>query len=120
MNTERPARFPGVCPIPFEPTFVRLPGDAGRIARLEGEARVLILVNRALEGEVIAEREENTRLVAMLGALRERLADEERAREASLARLAARRRPSRLAAWFGALCLFVDAVWSQDQTRRAA
>jgi hypothetical protein len=44
----------------------------------------------------------------------------ERREEARLeARLVARPRPSRLVAWLGMLCLFIDAVWSQDMEVRA-
>lgn len=111
-----PARAFGVVLVPPGAAVIRLPSDAARFARLADENRILTLVNRAVEGEVIVAREENARLVALLAELRERLADEERGREAALARLRARRRPSRLAAWWAACCLWIDAAWSQDMT----
>ena len=59
-------------------------------------------------------------LTAMAVALRERLTDEECEREAALARLAARRRPSRLAACWAALCGLWFAFWGLFETEASA
>jgi len=121
---QRPARIPGVCPVPFEPTFVRLPGDAGRIEKLVNENRILALVHLASEGECIALREEIARLTVERDALRDRLAatapaepsaPPERARAESPARARkparARRYPDWLVACLAALVLFIEEAW---------
>jgi len=99
------------------PTVLHRCIQIGWVPQVVDENASLRLQVALLTGQRDGLARELETMTEMAGALRERLADEERERDASLARLAARRRPSRLASWFGALCLFVDAVWNQDMER---
>lgn len=94
--------------------------QVGWVPQVVDENASLRLQVALLTGQRDEASRELATVTAMLGTLRERLADEERERELSLARLAARPRPSRLAVAWAALCALWFAFWQVFETDESA